>query len=415
VRPVELDCCHSIVCRGAPTSCQYSCWLRVTEEASELNLSDLDYDLPPERIAQWPLKERDASRMLLLDRRSGTWEDGQFREFPEILRGDELVVINNARVLPARLWGHRKGVRAQPIGKNSPIRKEHLSAEVEVLLLRAREGNEWEVLVRPGRKIPVGETIIFGDGELQAEVVSRAGFGLRRLKFASPNSDSLTETIERLGHIPLPPYIKRDDSTIDRERYQTVFARRGAAVAAPTAGLHFTPEILARIRQSGLEVAEITLDVGLGTFEPVRTQRLEDHHIHTESYEIPANTAEAITRAHAEHRPVLAVGTTVVRALEDAAEKFAATHGTKQGADTGVDANEKLTIAPGRAEAEIFLFPGKRFRVVDQLLTNFHLPRSSLLALVAGFAGRENMLRAYRHAVEAQYRFYSYGDCMWIR
>lgn len=380
-----------------------------------MDLSDLDYDLPPERIAQWPLEQRDASRMLLLDRRSGTWEDRQFREFPDLLRGDELIVINNTRVLPARLWGHRKGVRAQPIGKNSPIRQEHLSAAVEVLLLRACEADEWEALVRPGRKIPVGETIVFGDGELNAEVVGRAGFGLRRLKFASPNRNSLNETIERLGHIPLPPYIKRADSAIDRERYQTVFARRGAAVAAPTAGLHFTPEILARVRQRGLEVAEITLDVGLGTFEPVRTERLEDHHIHTESYEIPANTADAITRAHTEHRPVLAVGTTVVRALEDAAEKCAVTHGIKQRADTGLDANEKLPIAPGRAEAEIFLFPGKRFRVVDQLLTNFHLPRSSLLALVAGFAGRENVLRAYDYAVEAEYRFYSYGDCMWIR
>ena len=380
-----------------------------------MNLSDLHYDLPSENIAQWPLEERDASRMLLLDRRSGAWEDRQFREFPELLRGDELIVINNARVLPARLWGHRKGVRAQPIGKNSPIRKEHLSTEVEVLLLRAREGDEWEALVRPGRKIPVGETIIFGDGELRAEVVGRAGYGLRRLKFAGPNRNSLNETIERLGHIPLPPYIKRDDSAIDRERYQTVFARRGAAVAAPTAGLHFTPETLARVRQRGLEAVEITLDVGLGTFEPVRTERLEDHHIHTESYEIPSSTAEAITRAHAERRPVLAVGTTVVRALEDAAEKFAATHGAKQGTGIGVKANEKLTIAAGRAEADIFLFPGKSFRVVDQLLTNFHLPCSSLLALVAGFAGRENVLRAYRHAVEAEYRFYSYGDCMWIR
>ncbi|MFI5126082.1 MAG: tRNA preQ1(34) S-adenosylmethionine ribosyltransferase-isomerase QueA [Candidatus Acidiferrales bacterium] len=381
----------------------------------ELNLSDLDYDLPLERIAQWPLEERDASRMLLLDRRSGAWEDRQFREFPDILRGDELIVINNARVLPARLWGHRKGVRAQPIGKNSPIRTEHLSAAVEVLLLRACGEDEWEALVCPGRKIPVGETIVFGDGELQAEVVGRAAFGLRRLKFACPDGKRVAETIERLGHIPLPPYIKREDSPIDRERYQTVFARSGTAVAAPTAGLHFTPEILARVRQRGLEVAEITLDVGLGTFEPVRTERLEDHHIHTESYEIPANTAEAITRAHAERRPVLAVGTTVVRALEDAAEKVATTHGTKQGADIGVEGNEKLSIAAGRAEARIFLFPGKPFRVVDQLLTNFHLPRSSLLALVTGFAGRENILRAYRHAVETEYRFYSYGDCMWIR
>ncbi|HVB36850.1 MAG TPA: tRNA preQ1(34) S-adenosylmethionine ribosyltransferase-isomerase QueA [Candidatus Acidoferrales bacterium] len=382
-----------------------------SEKGGLLNLSEFDYDLPQERIAQWPLEERDASRMLFLHRSSGAWEDRQFREFPELLRGDELIVINNARVLPARLWGHRKGVHAQPVGKNSPIRHEHLSGPVEVLLLRAHGADEWEALVRPGRKIPVGETILFGDGELQAEVVGRAGYGLRRLKFAG--SSNPTGLIERLGHIPLPPYIKREDSAIDRERYQTVFARRGSAVAAPTAGLHFTAEILSRVRKRGVEVMEIALDVGLGTFEPVRTERLEDHHIHSESYEISVGTAEAVARARAECRPVLAVGTTVVRALEDAAQKFVA---TKPGGRSSAGADQNTAIAAaGRAEADIFLFPGKPFRVVDQLLTNFHLPRSTLLALVAGFAGRENVLRAYRHAVDSGYRFYSYGDCMWIR
>ncbi|MHB8411139.1 MAG: tRNA preQ1(34) S-adenosylmethionine ribosyltransferase-isomerase QueA [Candidatus Acidiferrales bacterium] len=376
-----------------------------------MKLSEFDYDLPQERIAQWPLEERDASRMLLLDRRSGAWEDRRFRDFPDLLRGDELIVVNNTRVLPARLWGHRKGVRAQPTGNRSAIPGEHLSALIEVLLLRACGTDEWEALVRPGRKIPVGENIIFGDGDLQAEVTGRAGYGLRRLKFAS--TGNLIEAIQRLGHIPLPPYIKRDDSPVDRERYQTVFARRATAVAAPTAGLHFTAGILSRVRERGVEVAEITLDVGLGTFEPVRTERLEDHSIHTESYEIPPSAAEAIARAHAKHRPVLAVGTTVVRALEDSAVKCAAHSGAP---DTKVvTENARGTVAAGRAEADIFLFPGKPFRVVNQLLTNFHLPRSSLLALVAAFAGRENVLRAYRHAVETEYRFYSYGDCMWIR
>jgi S-adenosylmethionine:tRNA ribosyltransferase-isomerase len=252
--------------------------------------------------------------------------------------------------------------------------------------------------VRPGRKVPTGERIVFGEGELEARVESRGEYGLRVIRFFS--KDGFHETLGRLGHIPLPPYIKRADEPSDRERYQTVFAKRGVAVAAPTAGLHFTPEILERIRARGIEIAEITLDVGLGTFEPVRTERMEDHKIHTEQYEIPEATALAVARARAENRPVLAIGTTVVRALEDAAEK-------------SPSASEP--VAHGKWEANIFLYPGKQFRIVDQLLTNFHVPQSSLLAMVAAFAGRENVLRAYAHAVESRYRFYSYGDCMLIR
>lgn len=365
---------------------------------TKVKLSDFDYHLPPERIAQWPLKERDASRMLLLDRNSGAWEDRDFRELPGLLRGDELVVINSSRVLPARLFGRRKGIHAQQPAKHDPARHEHLSTRVEVLLLRSFGNGEWEALVRPGRKIQVGETIVFGAGQLEAEVTTREGYGIRRLRFST--TADLTKTIEELGHIPLPPYIKREDSPLDRERYQTVFAREGAAVAAPTAGLHFTTEILSQARTRGAEIAEIILDVGLGTFEPIRTENLEEHHIHSEAYEIPETTAEAIARAQSEGRPVLAIGTTVVRALEDAAEK--------SGGSSGL-------IRAGRAEANIFLYPGKHFRIVSQLLTNFHLPRSSLLALVAAFAGRERVLAAYRHAVESGYRFYSYGDCMLIR
>lgn len=340
--------------------------------------------------------------MLVLSRASGCFEDRLFAEFDELLGGDELIVLNNARVIPARLWGRRKGRNAQPIGKNSPIRAEHLSSPIEVLLLRAVGAEEWEALVRPGRKISVNETIVFGTGELEAKVVERGDYGRRRLRFSG--SGDLTQAIERLGHIPLPPYIKREDEPLDRERYQTVFARQGTAVAAPTAGLHFTPEILSRLAGRGVEIREITLDVGLGTFEPVRTERLEDHPIHSESYEIPDAAAAAIARARKDGRPVLAVGTTVVRALEDAAQKAARATG-----------DERASIWPGRSEATIFLYPGKPFRVVSQLLTNFHLPRSSLLALVAAFAGRENVLRAYRHAVAREYRFYSYGDAMWIR
>ncbi|MGC1105913.1 MAG: tRNA preQ1(34) S-adenosylmethionine ribosyltransferase-isomerase QueA [Candidatus Acidiferrales bacterium] len=369
-----------------------------------MNVSEFDYELPAERIAQRPLRARDASRMLVTKRVTGSLEDRMFKEFEELLRGDELIIVNNARVLPARLWGRRKGLNAQPVGKNSPICHENLTSPIEVLLLRAISADEWEALVRPGRKISVNETIVFGSGELEARVVGRDSYGQRRLKFSAEGD--LTKSIEQLGHIPLPPYIKRDDEPLDRERYQTVFARQGTAVAAPTAGLHFTPEILSRLIKRGVEIREITLDVGLGTFEPIRTEQLEDHRIHRESYEIPEVTAAAIARARKEERPVLAVGTTVVRALEDAAEKFAVCG--ERGSPDG-------PLVPGRFEAGIFLFPGKPFRVVTQLLTNFHLPRSSLLALVAAFAGRENVLRAYRHAVEANYRFYSYGDCMWIR
>lgn len=363
-----------------------------------MNLSDFDFELPAGSIAQRPLAERDVSRMLLLDRSSGAWEDRSFRELPGLLRGDELIVLNDARVLPARLFGRRAGLRSEPLGANNPARAEFLSSPIEVLLVRQISPDTWETLVRPGRKIPVGERILFGEGELEAKVEARAEYGLRVLKFASRNG--FHEALNRLGHIPLPPYIKRADEPADRERYQTVYARHGNAVAAPTAGLHFTPAILNSIHERGIETAKLTLDVGLGTFEPVRTENIEEHKIHVESYEIPEATAEAISRAKQERRLVLAVGTTVVRALEDAAEKAM---------------GSGALIRAGKFGASIFLLPGKPFHVVDQLLTNFHLPRSSLLALVAAFAGLEHTLAAYRHAVAEGYRFYSYGDCMLIR
>jgi len=363
-----------------------------------MKLTEFDYELPAERIAQQPLEERDASRMLLLDRATGHFEDRQFRDFAGLLRGDELLVLNNARVLPARLFGHRAGLRAEKPGANSPAHADFLQSQIEVLLVRRLGADRWETLVKPGRKVPVGERILFGDGELEAHVESRGDYGLRVLQFESKNG--FENTLGRLGHIPLPPYIKRGDTAADRERYQTVYAHAGSAVAAPTAGLHFTPEILQQLRERDIEIVEITLDVGLGTFEPVRAENIEDHKIHMETYEISSAAADAIERARKMNRPILAVGTTVVRALEDAAEK----HASKGG-----------PIEPGKAEAEIFLYPGKPFRAVSLLLTNFHLPKSSLLALVAAFAGREQVLRAYRHAVESGYRFYSYGDCMLIR
>jgi S-adenosylmethionine:tRNA ribosyltransferase-isomerase len=367
-----------------------------------MNVSEFDYELPPERIAQRPLAERDASRMLLLERNTNRWEDRQFRELPDLLHGDELIVLNNARVIPARLFGRREGLHAEPLGKHNPAKREFLQTQIEVLLVRRLSADRWQALVRPGRKVPTGERIVFGDGQVIATVEGRGSFGLRVLRFEPERA--LQKTLQTLGHIPLPPYIRRGDEPLDRERYQTVYGREGTAVAAPTAGLHFTVEILDRLRARRIEIVEITLDVGLGTFEPVRTENLEEHKIHTESYEISQSAAAGLQRAQAERRPILAVGTTVVRALEDAAEKSA------------TSARGKLSpIEPGQRTADIFLYPGKPFRIVNQLLTNFHLPRSTLLAMVAAFTGRENILAAYGHGLAAGYRFYSYGDCMLIR
>ena len=369
-----------------------------------MNLSDFDYALPPERIADAPLAERDASRMLIVDRRARSWEDAVFRDLPERLRGDELLVVNNTRVIPARLFGHRAGVYAAPPGRQG--RREFLRATIEVLLVRRLAPDRWEALVRPGRKIRTGERIFFGEG-LEAEVVGRGAYGLRELRLVSPGN--LEEAIERVGHVPLPPYIHRADQPSDRDRYQTIFARTGAAAAAPTAGLHFTPKLVERLRERGAELAELTLEVGLGTFQPIHTEKVEEHRIHREPYQIPEETVAAIALARREGRPVLAVGTTVVRALEDAALKFEREHGSHATDGSGE------VLAAGRGEADIYIYPGHRFRVVDQMLTNFHLPRSSLLVMVSAFAGRELLLEAYRHAIEAGYRFYSYGDCMWIR
>ena len=365
-----------------------------------MRVDEFDYELPDELIAQRPLDRRDASRLLVVERASGGVEDSQFSRFPEFLTGNELIVFNNARVIPARLFGKRVGVHSQK-PSNKTVR-EHLSGNVEVFLTRKLAGDTWEALVRPGKKMQVGERVQFGEGELEAEIISRGELGIRTVRFAAYNALSVDENLERLGHVPLPPYIDRPDEASDRQRYQTVYAQRPGAVAAPTAGLHFTPEILGELQAKGCELCEITLDVGLGTFQPVHTETLEEHKIHFEAYEISSEVAGKIREAKSNSRPILAVGTTVVRALEDAAARAAA-------------AGQGTLPAAGRAEAQIFLLPGHEFRVVDKLLTNFHLPKSTLLALVAAFAGRENILRAYRHAVDEQYRFYSYGDCMLIR
>ncbi len=365
-----------------------------------MRLDELDYHLPREQIAQRPLDSREASRLLFLNRSSGVFEDRLFTDLPRLLRGDELLVFNNARVIPARLFGRRAGVHSQPPSRAT--RSEHLTGKVEIFLTRELDSETWEALVRPGRKMQVGERVLFGEGELQAEVLSRGQLGLRTLRFTSHDQNNISHHFERLGHVPLPPYIERADEISDRERYQTVFAKQPGAIAAPTAGLHFSTEILEKIRDRGVEICELTLHVGLGTFQPIHGETLENHVMHAESYEIPAETADRIQAARDARRPILAIGTTAVRALEDAAQR------------TAESGSANLVLA-GKADARLFIIPGFRFRVVEGLLTNFHLPRSTLLALVCAFAGREHVLAAYKHAVEAGYRFYSYGDCMLIR
>jgi S-adenosylmethionine:tRNA ribosyltransferase-isomerase len=363
-----------------------------------MQLSDFDYVLPSQLIAQHPLRSRDASLMMVLDRVSSGDHDRGFAELPGLLRGDELIVVNNARVIPARLLGRRKKATAlDGAAESSPAEN-----EIEVLLSRQLDDFSWEALVRPGKKLHVGQRVQFGGGELEAEVTAHANQGQRTLRFSSTRDTAVNDEINRLGHIPLPPYIDRVDEASDRERYQTIFASQPGAIAAPTAGLHFTPEVVERLRERGIEICELTLHVGLGTFQPIRTETLEGHVMHRETYEIPAKTAEQICRAKSAGRPILAVGTTTVRTLE-AAALYA----------KEIDSSQ--LVVPGRGEARLFITPGFRFQVVDALLTNFHLPRSTLLALVCALAGRERVLAAYQHAVELGYRFYSYGDCMLIR
>ena len=360
-------------------------------------VSEFHYDLPEELIAQEPVPDRAASRLLHLVRAKGAIADRQFRDFPSLLRPGDLLVFNNTRVFPARLYGRREGLKSQPISPQNPAARDFLHGRIEVLLTRQvqRAPNEWECLVRPGRKIGVGEHLFFGDqDELQAEVISQGEFGERHIRFA-PVEDFFAR-VEKIGHIPLPPYIARDDSSSDRERYQTVYARERGSVAAPTAGLHFTPEILANIRERRVETAEVTLNVGLGTFQPVRVERVEEHTLHSEAYSISEAAAEEIRKARSESRRVVAVGTTTVRTLEYAAQQLGG------------------EVRAGSGEANLFIYPGYKFQVVDALLTNFHLPQSTLLMLVCALGGKENVLSAYRHAVAERYRFYSYGDCMFL-
>ena len=354
-------------------------------------VSDFDFHLPEELIAQEPLADRAASRMLHVQRATGEIRDREFREFPDLLREGDLVVFNNTKVFPARLYGHRSGSHAQPVSSRNPAAKEFLKGKCEALLVKQVGESDWEALVRPGRKIGVGERLTFSD-ELHCEVVARGEFGERTLRF-DPVPDFFA-AIERVGHVPLPPYIARDDRNSDRDRYQTVYARERGSVAAPTAGLHFTPEILDRLRQRKIETAEVTLHVGLGTFQPVHEEVVEEHKLHSEWYRVTSETAAAINRALDEKRRVIAVGTTAVRTLE-----FTGRSGR---------------VDPGTGETNLFIYPGYEFRVVGAMLTNFHLPKSTLLMLVSALGFRDLILKAYAHAVEQKYRFYSYGDCMFL-
>ena len=356
---------------------------------SDLRVTDFDFDLPLELIAQEPPAVRGQSRMLTVDRQTGALRDASFADFAAQLNPGDLLVLNDTRVIPARLYAQRTTIRE----------RQPSTGLIEVLLTEPTNDNCWRALVKPGKRVQVGDRLVFpsaaGETELEAEVLERGEFGERLIRFAPVND--FFAVLERIGHMPLPPYIHRDDSASDRERYQTVFSRERGSVAAPTAGLHFTPQVLDAITARGVEIVRITLHVGLGTFAPLRVERVDEIHLHRERYTLSADAANALNAAVREHRRIVAVGTTVVRTLEHCA--FEA-HGQP--------------LEPHSGVTQIFISPGFEFSLVGALLTNFHLPQSSLLMLVSAFAEREKVLAAYRHAVQQKYRFFSYGDCMFL-
>jgi S-adenosylmethionine:tRNA ribosyltransferase-isomerase len=333
-----------------------------------MTLEEFFYVLPEDQIAQIPTNDRSSSRMLVLYRNQEKWEDRSFADLPEFLGEGDCLIVNDSRVFPSRLYGRR------PSG-----------ARIEVFLTQAIDEtqNVWEALVRPGRKVPVGETIIFSPN-LTARVLERGEFGRRILEFSA---EDFYGELEQIGHVPLPPYIKRPDSEDDRHRYQTVFAKETGSIAAPTAGLHFTPEILDRCRERGVAVAPVTLHVGLGTFAPLRRELVEQNELHYERFSVPDQSFDTLKKA----KRRIAVGTTSVRAVESA-----------------------YALGSRAGKTKLFIYPGYQFQAVDAMLTNFHLPKSSLLMLVSAFAGKDFTLAAYHHAVERKYRFFSYGDCMLI-
>ncbi len=342
---------------------------------SGLKTADYDFDLPKELIAQDPLLDRTDSRLLVIDRKSGEVADKGFRDLKDYLNPGDCLVLNNTRVIPARLLGV----------------KTDTGAHCEVFLLKRKEKDIWETLVKPGKKLKPGAEVSFGDGLLKGKILETVEDGNRLVQFFYEGI--FEEVLDRLGQMPLPPYITH--ALKDRERYQTVYAKYDGSAAAPTAGLHFTKEYLKELQEKGLRLAYVTLHVGLGTFRPVKVEDVTKHHMHTESFEVTKETAALIDQAKSEGHRVICVGTTSVRTIESVA-----------------DENGHVRACAG--ETDIFIYPGYRFKVTDALLTNFHLPQSTLLMLVSAFAGREHMLNAYKHAVEEKYRFFSFGDACFI-
>ncbi len=342
---------------------------------TELKKSDFYFDLPQELIAQDPLEDRSASRLLVLNRKTGAVEHHTFREITNYVRSGDCLVLNNTKVIPARLMGV----------------KEDTGAAIEVLLLKRRDNDVWETLVKPGKKARPGAKIVFGDGCLRAEVLDVEEEGNRLIRF--DYEGIFEEVLDRLGEMPLPPYITH--KLQDKNRYQTVYAKYEGSAAAPTAGLHFTEELLAQIEEMGVKIAYVTLHVGLGTFRPVKADNILEHHMHSEHYEVTPETAELINRTKESGGRVICVGTTSCRTVESAAD-------------------ENGRVQPGCGDTEIFIYPGYRFKALDCLITNFHLPESTLVMLVSALAGRENVLAAYREAVEERYRFFSFGDAMLV-
>ena len=340
-----------------------------------MNVKDYDYDLPEELIAQDPLEDRSSSRLMVLDRQTGDVEHRHFTDILEYLHPGDCLVINNTKVIPARLFGV----------------KEDTQAKIEVLLLKRKENDIWETLVKPGKKAKPGTKLVFGDGLLTAEVVDVVEEGNRLIQF---HYDGIFEEIlDQLGQMPLPPYITHQLK--DKNRYQTVYAKYDGSAAAPTAGLHFTKELLQKVKDMGVDIAEVTLHVGLGTFRPVKVENVLDHHMHSEFYMVSQEAADKINRAKESGHRVIAVGTTSTRTLEAAADENGRLHETS-------------------GWTEIFIYPGYQFKVIDALITNFHLPQSTLVMLVSALAGREHVLHAYEIAVKEKYRFFSFGDAMFI-